>query len=282
MLDKRRRARPEPAGSFIIDIESTLNPFGSVSPWLENGLAPSCCLTVYSFCSISNWLSPNPRLRSFGVRNKRLTNTMDKCSVTNTHRLWDQQTKCGTSLVMYCTTARMKSSVDDSHQRKLMTRNCCSSFMLLNSFHWGQRKNCWLADAPMPELLLTQGDMISFPFWESEACHDARDKSRMHKPREAATAMECPLSFPIAAIRQGPFAATYDDGILDSSHRRETSCVASGWVKSGYVITSPRNISAETSHSLTLEPLSDTDDGDNVLKLYMSLCRRFLWVYAFS
>ena len=147
-----------------------------------------------------------------------------------THRLRDQQTKCGMSLVIYCTTARRKSSLEDSHQTKHKTRNCCSSFTLLNNFHWAEKTGkCWLLGAPRSESHLTQGVVTSFPpCCESVSCHEFRDKSRIHNPREAATAIERPVSFANAAMRQGPFDATYDDGILDSSHLRVKLGVASG------------------------------------------------------
>ena len=45
-----------------------------------------------------------------------------------------------------------------------------------------------------------------------------RDKSSTHNPREEATAIDRPLSFPIAAIRQGPLYATYEGGTRTSSH----------------------------------------------------------------
>lgn len=124
-----------------------------------------------------------------------------------THRLLDQQTKYVLSLATYRTTARIKSSFDEvSHHTRPTTRNCCSSVTLLNNLHWAEWTcKCWLLGVPVSESHLTQGVVTSFPSFGS--AQEFRDKSRMHKPREAATAIERPFSLPIAAIRHGPFDA---------------------------------------------------------------------------
>jgi len=79
-LDKRRRARSEPAGSFNNDKASTLKPSGSASPWLDSDLLSSSCRAKYSFCSTSNWLSPNPRLKHYGV-SERVKQEKDYSSI---------------------------------------------------------------------------------------------------------------------------------------------------------------------------------------------------------
>ena len=141
---------------------------------------------------------------SFYVWQKR-----PKRKLWTTHLFRDQHTKWSDSMLVYCTTARRKSSTPHSHQLMLTIRNRSSSFMLLNSFHRGVLCN------------------ITDDVWSVSKCF-MRDRSSTHNPREEATAIDRPLSFPIAAIRQGPLNETYEGGTRTSSHWRETSCAVFG------------------------------------------------------
>lgn len=114
----------------------------------------------------------------------------------------DQHANQRASLSLYFTTASRKSWLVVSHQIMLRTRKRCSSFMLLNNFHRGD----WFVDPNLPG---------------SSCC--PRDRSNTQKPRDAATAIDRPKTFPTAATWQGPFDATYVSGTRDSAHSRETS-----------------------------------------------------------
>ena len=129
-----------------------------------------------------------------------------------THRFLDQHTRCSVSSDAYCTTASRRSSDESSFEHSnhsmLTTENPCSSLTLPKTFQRGDLES----SAP---------DAGAEPSGGSS--RGIRDKSSTHKPRAAATAMERPYSFPTAAMRHGPFEATYAASTRDSSHCSDTS-----------------------------------------------------------